>query len=105
LIVSVNEETTQLPTEFNLYNNYPNPFNPSTVIKVAIPATQHVSLKVFNIHGELVSTITDDVMEAGYHQFTWNGKNNNGSQVASGIYFYQIITNGFNQAKKMMLLK
>ncbi len=96
---------SQLPSEFNLYNNYPNPFNPSTIIKVAIPVTQHVSLKVFNIHGELVSTITDDVMEAGYHQYTWNGTNNRGGKVASGIYFYQIITNGFNQAKKMMLLK
>lgn len=105
IIVSVEEENSQLPSEFNLYNNYPNPFNPSTVIKFALPVSQRVSLKVFNIHGELVSTIANDEMEAGYHQYTWNGTNSNGGKVSSGIYFYQIITNGFNQAKKMMLIK
>ncbi len=104
-IVSVEEENSHLPKEFDLYNNYPNPFNPSTVIKVAIPTAQHVSLKIYNIHGELVTTLADEVIGAGYHQYRWNGTNNSGSKVASGIYFYQIITNGFNQAKKMMLLK
>lgn len=105
LVVSVEEVNSQLPMEFNLYNNYPNPFNPSTVIKVALPVKQHVSLRVYNIHGELVSTLVNNNLTAGYHQFSWNGTNNNGIKVASGVYFYQVITNGFNQAKKMMLLK
>ncbi len=105
IVVSVDDANSQLPSEFNLYNNYPNPFNPATVIKVALPVTQHVSLRVYNIHGELVSTLVNNNLTAGYHQFTWNGTNNNGSKVASGIYFYQVTTNGFNQAKKMMLLK
>ncbi|MEN8191299.1 MAG: lamin tail domain-containing protein [Bacteroidota bacterium] len=105
LVVSVDEENSQLPNEFNLYNNYPNPFNPSTVIKVALPSAQHVALRVYNIHGELVSTLVNNNLSAGYHQFTWNGTNNNGSRVSSGIYFYQVISNEFNQVKKMMLVK
>lgn len=105
MVVSVEKESSQLPKEFNLYNNYPNPFNPSTVIKVALPSTQHVTLRVYNIHGELISTLVNNNLSAGYHQFTWNGINNNGSRVSSGIYFYQVISNEFNQVKKMMLLK
>ncbi|MCP5061576.1 MAG: T9SS type A sorting domain-containing protein [Ignavibacteriae bacterium] len=104
-IVSVEEKKLQLPTKFKLYSNYPNPFNPSTAIQIDIPVTQHVTLKVFNIHGELVATITDNIIKAGSHRFIWNGKNKNSSKVASGIYFYQIITNGFNQIKKMLLIK
>ena len=103
-IVSVNEKSQQLPAKFNLYNNYPNPFNHSTVIQVTIPKTQHASLKVFNIKGGLVSTLHNDVLRAGYYKFTWNGVNNNGHKVESGIYFYQIITNGFIKTKRMILL-
>jgi len=105
IVVGINDDESELPSNFKLFNNYPNPFNPSTIIKAAIPNSQYVSLKVYNINGELVTTLVNETLNAGYHQFEWNGTNNEGQRVSSGIYFYQISAGELYQVKKMMLLK
>ena len=95
-----------IPTEFALFQNYPNPFNPTTRIMFSLPEQSNVSLKVFNILGELAAElINNQVYEAGYHEVTLNG-----SQLASGIYLFNLQTNSdgrqpFVEVKKMTLIK
>lgn len=86
-------------------SNYPNPFNPATTIKLNIPRAGDVSLKVFNVRGELVRTLVDGPMVAGQHTIEWNGTNNQGSQVASGVYFYETRTGNEVKVNKMALVK
>ena len=99
-LVSIEKENQQLPAKFNLYNNYPNPFNPSTVIRYEIKDTRFVSLKVFNSIGQEVAILVNEKQIAGRYDIEFNSRD-----LTSGIYFYQIIANGFIQTKKMLLLK
>jgi flagellar hook assembly protein FlgD len=105
------EGVTEVPTEFGLMQNYPNPFNPSTTIRFALPIASHVTLRVFNMLGQEVVTLVDEVREAGYLQSVWNGKNLTGNAVASGMYIYRIDAKSvsgdkhFVSVNKMMLLK
>ena len=92
--------TISEPTEFTLSQNYPNPFNPSTAIQYSIPESGNVKLKVFNSIGEEVATLVNNYKEAGSYKVTFNA---NG--LSSGIYYYKLSSNGFNQVKKMILLK
>jgi hypothetical protein len=103
----VNEDITgdTVPAQFALMQNYPNPFNPTTTIKFNMPVKGHVSLKVYNVAGQLVRTLTDQDWDAGQHSIDWNGKNEAGSSVASGVYFYKIETGSFESTKKMVLLR
>jgi hypothetical protein len=94
------EDNLTVPTEYSLDQNYPNPFNPSTTINYQLPANNHVSLKVYDILGNLVSTLVDEEMEAGYYSINWNA-----SQLASGIYIYRIISGTYVSTKKMILMK
>ncbi len=95
----------QIPEQYTLESNYPNPFNPSTTIKYSLPTTEQVSLKVYNILGQEVITLVDELQDAGYKQIVWNGRDSYGSQVASGVYIYRLQTDKFVQSKKMILLK
>ncbi|HPS64027.1 MAG TPA: S8/S53 family peptidase [Ignavibacteria bacterium] len=95
----VNEGGT-IPTVYNLFNNYPNPFNPSTKIKFALPSKDFVSLKVYDITGKLVSTLVNSAMEAGNYNVEFNAAN-----LSSGIYFYKLETAGYSNVKKMILIK
>ncbi len=89
-----------------LYNNYPNPFNPTTTIKYGIKERGHVSLKVYNAAGQLVRTLVDEVQApVALTPVTWDGSNNAGQTVSSGVYFYKLVTKNFSQTKKMVLLK
>ena len=93
--------------ENSLNDAYPNPFNPTTTIKYTIKERAHVSLKVYNVAGQLVRTLVDDMQaptEAGFAK-EWNGMNDQGAPVSSGVYFYKLVTNNFSQTKKMVLLK
>ncbi|MBW6516457.1 MAG: immune inhibitor A [Candidatus Cloacimonetes bacterium] len=90
---------------FALSQNYPNPFNPVTNIAFSIPVQERVQLKIFNIKGELVKTLLDDILPAGDHIIQWNGVNNNNRPVSSGIYFYQIQAGTFRETRKALLLK
>jgi hypothetical protein len=89
----------------SLGQNYPNPFNPNTWIKFEIRKKGHVSLKIYNVAGQLVKTLINDVMNAGEHTADWNGTNNAGIKVASGVYFYSIEADEFKSTKKMVLLR
>lgn len=97
--------TTTIPATFALEQNYPNPFNPSTAIKFALPEASNVTLKIYNVKGQLVNTLVSGNLSAGYHNVSWNGKNVNGQHAASGLYFYHITAGKFQQVRKMMLIK
>jgi flagellar hook assembly protein FlgD len=88
-----------------LSQNYPNPFNPSTEIRYNVPKTSPVKLAVYDVMGRLVRTLVDQTMSAGAQRTTWNGKDNNGQTVSSGVYFYHIQADGFTATKKMVMMK
>jgi len=90
---------------FSLSENYPNPFNPETDISFSLPERTQVSLIIYNILGEKVKTLVNEVMEPGAHTAHWNGKDESGSSVASGIYFYRLKAKSFDQTMKMVLMK
>jgi hypothetical protein len=86
--------------------NYPNPFNPVTTIRYSIRERAHVSLKVYNAAGQLVATLVDEVQSPGeIKPVTWDGMNNSGHSVSSGVYFYKLATKSFSETRKMVLLK
>ncbi len=91
---------TALPTDFALSQNYPNPFNPTTTISFALPKSSPVTLSVYNILGQEVARLVDGPMAAGAHQVTFDAAN-----MASGIYFYRLQTDGFSEQRKMVLMK
>jgi len=97
LVVSDNMLT---PSEYHLEQNYPNPFNPSTTIKFSVPKESNVNLSIYNVLGELVSTLVDEQMKEGYYEYEFNA-----SKLASGIYIYRISADDFLETKKMVLLK
>ncbi len=91
--------------EFILLQNYPNPFNPITTIQYSLAKREFVSLKIFDITGRLVRTCVNEVKGPGKNQFVWDGRNNSGKQVASGVYFYFIKTSSKSISKKLVLLR
>lgn len=95
----------QLPERFTLEQNRPNPFNPTTEISYSLPEASGVRLDVFNIMGQKVATLVDKYQEAGIHNAVWNGRDDNGRQVASGIYFYRMNADDYTETKKMILMK
>ena len=96
---------SSLPTEFRLDQNYPNPFNPDTKIGFSLPSQCNVTLEVFSLLGQRVATLHEGSLPAGYHEAIWNGSDDNGSPVATGVYFYRLSAENFVQTKKMVLLK
>ncbi|MFQ5636445.1 MAG: T9SS type A sorting domain-containing protein [bacterium] len=93
------------PADFFLAQNYPNPFNPETVIHFSLPHAGHMSLHVFNTLGQKVRTLADQEVKAGYHQAHWEGRDDRGNPVPSGIYYYQLQAGNKKQVKKMILLR
>ena len=89
-----------------LYQNVPNPFNPTTVIRYDVaPGGGQVTLTVYDAHGRHIRTLVDEAQSAGAKRAVWDGNNANGVTVASGIYFYRLVAPGLVQTRKMMLLK
>ena len=101
----LNNNARPLPTVFNLAQNYPNPFNPTTRIDYQVPATSLVTVDVYNVLGERVVTLVNEVKEQGYYTVVWDGRNASNQQVASGLYFYTMRAGEFKNVKKMMLVK
>ncbi len=99
-LTNVDEANLNVPKNYSLFQNYPNPFNPSTVIKYQIPKSGFVSLKVYDVLGNEVGTLVNETVNAGSYQVKFDGVN-----LSSGIYFYQLKTNGYTATKKFMLLK
>jgi hypothetical protein len=94
------DQGSLIPTEYRLEQNYPNPFNNSTVIRYAIPKEGLVTLKVYNVIGEEVTTIVTEIKQAGNYQVTFNS-----DKLTSGVYLYKLTSGGFTETKKMVLLK
>ena len=94
-----------LPESYSLGQNYPNPFNPSTTIRFDLPETATVRMAVYNLMGQKVRTLLSSEMAAGVHSLEWNGLNDQGTQVASGIYLYRLEAGSFKQTRKMILMK
>ncbi len=90
----------EVPVSYALEQNFPNPFNPVTVIRYQLPVTSRVTLKVYDNIGRLIATLTDDVQEAGYRSMEWNASN-----IASGVYYIRMTAGAFTEAKKMLLMK
>jgi flagellar hook assembly protein FlgD len=99
-------ESAQVPAQNALLGNYPNPFNPVTNIRLSVAesATQ-VSVKIFNIKGQLVKDLFSGELDSGYHSLTWNGDDNAGNPAASGLYFYQAQIGAHSEMSKMLMLK
>jgi hypothetical protein len=111
ILTGVDEGLAGIPESYDLSQNYPNPFNPSTVIRYALPEASQVTMKVYNLLGQEVATLVNEVREAGYHEVVWSSRNNAGITLASGVYFYRIEAktidgaNAFTSLKKMLLVK
>jgi len=99
------EVPSTLPDEFRVGQNYPNPFNPSTVIEFDLPSKSKVTVSVFNVLGRRVATLLNEERPAGSGSIVWDGTNDGGEAVASGVYFYRVRAGEQTIAKKMMLLK
>jgi hypothetical protein len=104
----VNDPTGAQTADYSyaLSQNYPNPFNPTTTIHYSIAERGQVSLKIYDVSGQLVRTLVDEVQSPGaVESVRWNGLNNDGQAVSSGVYFYKLVTKDYAQTKKMVLLK
>ncbi len=99
VIAGVDDMNT-IPQEFRLDQNFPNPFNPTTIIRYEIPRASHVTLKLYNMIGQEIATLVDDVQEAGYKTVKWNAAN-----VPSGVYFYRLQASGFTTTREMLIIK
>ena len=93
-------EIEPIPQSYTLSQNFPNPFNPVTVIRYSLPTEGFVTLSIFDINGRLIDMLVNEVLPAGYYELDWNASN-----VSSGIYFYRLKSGGFTKTKKMVLLK
>lgn len=103
--VTAVDEVETLPVAYELFNNYPNPFNPSTTIKYTIPEQANVKLTIYNSLGQEVATLINTAQNAGSYSVTWNGENKSGVKVSSGIYLFKLDAGNFVATKKMVMLK
>jgi len=88
-----------------VHQNYPNPFNPATTISFNLPKSSKVTLKIYNLLGQEVRTLADHVMEAGSHSISWDGKDNSGDPVSSGVYFYRLNAGESKVVRKMIFMR
>ena len=98
-------EVSIIKINTRLLGNYPNPFNPETTIKFSLDKKTDIRIDVYNIRGQRVKTLLNSFMDKGEHSVLWNGTDDNGLSVSSGVYFYRMMTDDFNQTKRMLLLK
>jgi len=105
VMLAVETRGGSVPTEFSLAQNYPNPFNPVTTIEFALPRASHVTISIYNLLGQRVAMLTDNVLPAGIHHVRWQGEDLFGNKVGSGIYICRAETDFGFQARKMLLLR
>ena len=99
------DESSIIPKDFQLKQNYPNPFNPTTTIEYSLPSNETVEISVFDIMGKKIKTLINSFHTIGNYQVQWNGDNNAGNIVSSGLYFYQVKAGGFIHTRKMNFMK
>ena len=102
---AVNITGTETPKAYALAQNYPNPFNPTTTIKYDMKAKGLVTVRIYDVVGRLVRTLVNEMKDAGAYAAVWDGRNDSGADVTSGIYFYKMETAGFVATKKLVLLR
>jgi flagellar hook assembly protein FlgD len=95
----------KIPDEFSLMKNYPNPFNPKTNIQFTVPEQSFVKLFIYDINGRIVHKIIDSDLKSGYYSVVWDGTNELGLKVGSGIYFYRLEAKNFTSSQKMIFIK
>ena len=100
-----NDEVNQFPHAFNLYNNYPNPFNSATTLRYDLPEDALVNITIYDIMGRIVRTLINSQQNAGFKSIQWNATNNVGTSLSAGLYLYKIQADNFAQTRKMVLLK
>lgn len=102
-----NNDDSSIPTPATpiLRQNFPNPFNPKTTISFNLPKADEVSLQIFNVKGQLVKTLLNESKTAGTHQVIWNGTDNSGKPISSGVYYYKITAGKYSSTRKMILMK
>jgi hypothetical protein len=101
----IDSDPTPAPANF-LASNYPNPFNPVTIIRYGIKERSRVSLRIYDVAGRLVRTLVDEVQEPGVeYSVKWHGLNDSGRHVSSGVYFCRLIAGGYTESRKMVLLR
>jgi protocatechuate 3,4-dioxygenase beta subunit len=102
---SVEDPGSVAPTTYSLGQNYPNPFNPATTFSFSIPVQDRVTISIYNILGQRVATLVENVLPAGTHTALWDGRTSSGSHAATGVYFYSITSGSFTATKRMVPLK
>jgi len=107
--LDVNKEGDLIPQKFELQQNYPNPFNPSTTVRFAIEKTAFADIAVYNVIGQKVKTLAAEVLNPGFYTANWNGTDENGQSVTSGVYFVRMVATGegaeFSDLRKLLLVK
>lgn len=99
------DQEVDFPNSFELSQNYPNPFNPQTVIQYNLPRSCKITLTIYNMLGQKVRTLVDEPKKARGYKVIWDGEDDIGKEVASGIYFYQLKAGDYTETRKMLLLK
>ena len=97
--------STTSPGSFELYQNYPNPFNPETTFEYQLPQTTNISIRIYNVMGNLVREFTDGRQGPGRYRVTWDGKDDSGRRLTSGIYFFRMEAETFSRVRKMTLIR
>ncbi len=99
------QNKAKIPEDFILHQNYPNPFNPVTTIQFDLPKPGRAAIKIYNVLGQDVKTLFDDLKTAGYHSIKWDGTNEFGNRVASGMYIYRVASEFGIKSRKMVIIK
>ena len=95
----------QIPSKYSLYQNHPNPFNPTTTLHYDLPEDGMVNISIFDMMGRKITTLVNNHQTAGYKSIQWNATNNTGQSVSAGVYLYHLHVGDFHQTNKMILLK
>ena len=99
------DDPAPLPDSAFLAQNFPNPFNTATTIAFGLKEKGHVSLKIFDASGRLIRTLVEETRTVGKYETVWNGLDDTGVKISSGVYFYRLTTNEFEKTRKMILLR
>ncbi len=105
VVADLPQAANSIPTRFKVYENFPNPFNPTTTIRFDLPAAAPVTVRIYGLNGALIRTLLQRTLAAGSHQLQWDGKNESGRTVTSGIYFFAVKAGAHQSIHKMILLK
>ena len=105
LVTTIISDDEKIPFRFKLDQNYPNPFNPSTTIRYQLSVVGRVELTIFNISGQYITTLVKQEQVVGNYQVQWDGRDNQGIEVSSGVYFYRLKAEALINTRKMLLVR